>query len=117
VPNPPQIGNEKGCYVVPMSLDPNSKEEIILQYHLPGTSLNDDVLNRLPFSYNTLNYDSDLQTMNFSQQLHTLTLEIIEKRENLFLNEHHFEAVAVARSEGFIRVFPVIPVLNSPQNL
>ena len=93
-----------------MSLDPNSKEEIILQYHLPGTSLNDDVLNRLPFSYNTLNYDSDLQ-------LHTLTLEIIEKRENLFLNEHHFEAVAVARSEGFIRVFPVIPVLNSPQNL
>lgn len=117
VPNPPQIGNEKGCYIVPMSLDPNSKDEIVLQFHIPGTNMTDDVLNRLPFSYDTLNYDSDLQTINFSQQLNNLTLENIEKKENLFLNEHNFEAVAVVRSEGFIRVFPVIPVLNSPQNL
>ena len=74
VPNPPQIGNEKGCYITPMSLDPNSKDEIILQFHLPGTNINDEMLNRLPFSYNVLNYDSDLQTINFSQQLNTLTL-------------------------------------------
>jgi hypothetical protein len=117
VPNPPQIGNEKGCYITPMSLDPNSKDEIILQFHLPGTNINDEMLNRLPFSYNVLNYDSDLQTINFSQQLNTLTLENLEKRESFFLNEHHFEDVAVMRAEGFIRVFPVIPVLNSPQNL
>ena len=31
--------------------------------------------------------------------------------------KHNFEAVAVVRSEGLVRVFPVIPVLNSPQTL
>lgn len=120
VPNPPQIGIEKACYMVPMSfIDQNLKDDIVLEFHVPGTDKTDEVLNQLPFSYSTLNYDSDLQIISFSQQLNNLTLEAIEKRENLFLNEHNFEAVAVVnlKPSNVIGVFPIIPMLNSPQDL
>ena len=115
VPNPPQIGNEKGCYVVPMFEEASMHQhENLLQF----LQFTDEMLNQLPFTSETLNYTS-LPPIPVLEEFNARTLENIERRENVFFTEHNCDAVAVVRSasEGLVHVFPVIPVLNSPQNL